>query len=1058
MPNTVLIPVSAALYFNREAPFSTIVSPLSVAARIAYDNIGGLTVTSYVTGASAIERFRVEGTQGSLFSVTDVLTGVLFSVNDISGLPILTVQDTDTLIAGAFNTNTFVISGTRIGVGVNIGTTKVTVSGSLSASGTIFASGGNSNQWNSSFTTTNANTAADSFDLSYTGDYAVPLPIFTVPPLRFAIFNSSGIQTAILSSGKCINTLNLAGYSNATLDNVTVLSSADIVGIRDNFTASQAASNALTKLQTISFPALVYIGAGLTITGGGFSSTSQNLLRTVNFPALAAIGGTFTGITSVTNSLADLSFPSLSCVGGGFQLFGSSGSCSSLSALNFPALTFVGSNFQISNTLGSLITGLTAINFPALAVVGGSINSLLSNSSVSIISIDFPSLSSVAGTLGVFGGVNFNPVRTINFPALAKLGSSFYVHGSTGTTNALTTVSLPALAIVGADFNITSVTNATTLNFTNFFIGSTLKHLNGNFAVNSAPLDKHNAWAASTYYPSYTIFTAPAASFSSTPTGTTVTVNINNHGLQTGDQIQVSGIVGQRTGTHPYNTHATVTRIDANNFSYAISSATTLLPTGTAIIQRIEVAVTPVTKNGRKYICTGAGTSGATEPTWPTTVGNTVVDGTVTWTCSEMSLANIMTRLEALDGTNQTIRYGANRFVSTVNTVGLITINSISTAAGVATITTASSHGFTTGTQIVISGCTGTALRYNGVWTATSTGSTTFTIPVPTDLNGVAGAGTMRCHSHCCPQYTGSLPIPAATVTGTASDAHLIVTGTTPINPLLDSEAGTPLPDFPAGHYTRNGNVNGFARYSCTENGWDIWYDTTFKRWVNSPSAYTGNNAAVRDYLYTPQAINISSTSSANPAVITSSANHGIATGAVFTVVIEGCSNTALNGSWTATSTGATTFTIPVDGSGGATTNSGTVAVLNQTFNGGRFMTLGNTAPVQAVQQTITTSSPHGFTNGDFIHFYGAVGTHATSINDLNTSSTAKSLPSSITVTNSTTFTLVRYATTQPFIGSYSFTTLPHMRDPSINDVAYYNALKMRSRGVAVNLSGATGT
>jgi len=45
--------------------------------------------------------------------------------------------------------------------------------------------------------------------------------------------------------------------------------------------------------------------------------------------------------------------------------------------------------------------------------------------------------------------------------------------------------------------------------------------------------------------------------------------------------------------------------------------------------------VKPVTLNGYHYKCTTAGTSAATEPTWPTVVGNTVVDGTVTWTCTD---------------------------------------------------------------------------------------------------------------------------------------------------------------------------------------------------------------------------------------------------------------------------------------------------------------------------------------------------------------------------------------------------------------------------------------
>jgi len=44
-------------------------------------------------------------------------------------------------------------------------------------------------------------------------------------------------------------------------------------------------------------------------------------------------------------------------------------------------------------------------------------------------------------------------------------------------------------------------------------------------------------------------------------------------------------------------------------------------------------AARPVTRNGYCYEVTTAGTSGASEPTWPTTPGNTVVDGTVTWTC-----------------------------------------------------------------------------------------------------------------------------------------------------------------------------------------------------------------------------------------------------------------------------------------------------------------------------------------------------------------------------------------------------------------------------------------
>jgi hypothetical protein len=61
----------------------------------------GSSLTVYGSG-SAQPVFTVQGSQGELFSVTDSLSGSLFSVNDISGLPILEVFSDNTTLIGNY--------------------------------------------------------------------------------------------------------------------------------------------------------------------------------------------------------------------------------------------------------------------------------------------------------------------------------------------------------------------------------------------------------------------------------------------------------------------------------------------------------------------------------------------------------------------------------------------------------------------------------------------------------------------------------------------------------------------------------------------------------------------------------------------------------------------------------------------------------------------------------------------------------------------------------------------------------------------------------------------
>jgi hypothetical protein len=61
----------------------------------------GSTLTVYGSG-SAQPVFTVQGSQGELFSITDSLSGSLFSVNDISGLPIMEVFSDNTTLMGSY--------------------------------------------------------------------------------------------------------------------------------------------------------------------------------------------------------------------------------------------------------------------------------------------------------------------------------------------------------------------------------------------------------------------------------------------------------------------------------------------------------------------------------------------------------------------------------------------------------------------------------------------------------------------------------------------------------------------------------------------------------------------------------------------------------------------------------------------------------------------------------------------------------------------------------------------------------------------------------------------
>lgn len=61
----------------------------------------------------------IQGNSGQLFSVTDSLLGILMSVNDITGIPILQVSSDDTVRMGPYG-NPFIVNAIGLSVGTNL--------------------------------------------------------------------------------------------------------------------------------------------------------------------------------------------------------------------------------------------------------------------------------------------------------------------------------------------------------------------------------------------------------------------------------------------------------------------------------------------------------------------------------------------------------------------------------------------------------------------------------------------------------------------------------------------------------------------------------------------------------------------------------------------------------------------------------------------------------------------------------------------------------------------------------------------------------------------------
>jgi hypothetical protein len=140
MATDVLItPSSGIIEFNNGVQGSLLGT---LATMRVYDSLttGNLSIQNSTTGANLsgvrfLNRgvtgniFEVYGTFGNLLTIDDDLNDSIFSVNGSAGLPVLDIYANNTVFAGQYGQNDFVITGNRVGIGLSAPSAALHVQG-----------------------------------------------------------------------------------------------------------------------------------------------------------------------------------------------------------------------------------------------------------------------------------------------------------------------------------------------------------------------------------------------------------------------------------------------------------------------------------------------------------------------------------------------------------------------------------------------------------------------------------------------------------------------------------------------------------------------------------------------------------------------------------------------------------------------------------------------------------------------------------------------------------------------------------------------------------------
>ena len=382
---------------------------------------GGANITgsSNISGSLGIlssgsSVFTVDGTSGRLFSVDDSLSGSLFSVNTVAGLPIMEAFSDNTVRIGQYGQKALFVSQSNVGFGkeASLGA-KVDVSGSVLVTGSLSVTSGitgslfGTSSWASNAVTSSyALTASVLLGSVVSASYA-----FTASSAISAsqaqtasyVLNSISSSYAYTASSAISSSLSVSSSISTTASfaqTALTASSADNFVVRQSITASNAIINGTITAQTLVVQ---------TIT-----SSTDYVTGSTRFGSFLTDTHDFTGSVRITGSLSTI---------GTNTLIGSTSLTGSVAITG--STTQTGNNTLIGNTvLSGSISVSGSQNFRGTNTITGSVN--ISGSTVQI------GNNTLLGDTTLTGSI----IISSSFP-VGSTSSSVKIYGDTTMTGFL---------------------------------------------------------------------------------------------------------------------------------------------------------------------------------------------------------------------------------------------------------------------------------------------------------------------------------------------------------------------------------------------------------------------------------------------------------------------------------------------------------------------------------------------------------------------------------------------------------------------------------------------